>query len=176
MHVSFATFNVSMWWRCDGDVMFLWGFLRELNRAWELWSGNLGKVIQAHLEKAVQGWQHQASADYSDTCLGQSAWQVSDLDLNRSVCANRLLTPTSRGRFLIVNSPGCNGTPWTPSSTRHTRCIALASVIRWTVKRKGSFLPLYTKASLNGGFIENFMTLNIINFIDMTRKENGRVL
>jgi len=38
----------------------------------------------------------------------------------------------------------------------------------------GHYMGLY-KASLNGSFMENFMTLNIINFVDMTRKENDGV-
>ena len=38
----------------------------------------------------------------------------------------------------------------------------------------GHSMGLY-KASLNGSFMENFMTLNIINFVDMTRKGNDGV-
>jgi hypothetical protein len=34
MYRSFATFNVSMWWRCNGKWCFCGGFLVDLNGAW----------------------------------------------------------------------------------------------------------------------------------------------
>ena len=34
----------------------------------------------------------------------------------------------------------------------------------------------FTKASLNGSFMEDFMTLNIINFANVVRREKDRVL
>ena len=33
----------------------------------------------------------------------------------------------------------------------------------------------FTKVSLNGSFMEDFMTLNIINFANMTRREKDGV-
>ena len=33
----------------------------------------------------------------------------------------------------------------------------------------------YHKTSFNGGFMESFMTLNIINFTDMARRDKDRV-
>ena len=41
-------------------------------------------------------------------------------------------------------------------------------------KRHGVGYLIY-KASLNGSFMKDFMTLNIINFADMTRREKDRV-
>ena len=33
----------------------------------------------------------------------------------------------------------------------------------------------YYEASLSGGFMESFMTLNITNFVDMARREKKRI-
>ena len=35
--------------------------------------------------------------------------------------------------------------------------------------------PRRSKVSLNGGFMEGFMTLNIIKFANMTRRENDMI-
>ena len=106
MYGSFATFNVSMWWRCDGDVIFLWGFLWELNTARTRKGLREKKVCKSQAQDAAR-WTvelySQALAWCADGKERHSAWRWLAVTVSMSM-------PLPAGGRLNRNETHCG--PW----------------------------------------------------------------